>query len=356
MLRPELYYTVYLAIITVLTVAWCIKYRVNRRIQNNSAWESTASLLFIFLVISLFIGYRPISEFFNDMPQYQGKYDREAGMIFSFDWDTNNLIYDNLQSLFVSLSIPPRVWYVLMSFLYFGGIAYASFRLFPNDKIISFVFYLAAFSTFSYATNGIKAGVAASVFLVALANYRKPLISIFIAVLSYGFHHAMILPIISYIIVIFFKRDYLILALWLVSLLLAAAHVTYFQIFFAGITDEHGAEYLLGAFKEISGFRIDFILYSSAPIFIRFFLPQQSISGGYRLLWRAYTFANAVWLLCMYASYNNRIAYLSWFIYPFLLIFPFLQDGGIYAKYRYLNIVVLIHLSFTLFMHFIYYA
>ena len=53
---------------------------------------------------------------------------------------------------------------------------------------------------------------------------------------------------------------------------------------------------------------------------------------------------------------TNRIAYLSWFLYPIVLIYPFLQEEWEDDnQYRIFSVVMLAHLGFTLFMNIIYY-
>ena len=70
-----------------------------------------------------------------------------------------------------------------------------------------------------------------------------------------------------------------------------------------------------------------------------------------------YLTCNGIWMLCMYAQFTNRIAYLSWFMYPILLVYP---CYAIVDKNHPLVLVrqkvVLLHLAFTLFMDLIYYA
>ena len=130
--------------------------------------------------------------------------------------------------------------------------------------------------------------------------------------------------------------------------------------------DEHGAKYLTtyatsieSGFTGKTGFRYDFVLYSFIPILIFNIFKNQKdrVSDTYTFLINIYIISNAVWLLCMYANYTNRIAALSWSLYPVLIIYPFVNDIKRWSTKHDLNLsfVVLAHLSFTLFMHFIYY-
>ena len=143
---------------------------------------------------------------------------------------------------------------------------------------------------------------------------------------------------------------------------MAAAHITTFAQFFSGFTTEHGAEYLLGESGNDGtkgGFRIDFIIYSAAPVVVGWyalFKKKLQLSFLYKNLLNLYICLNAIWMLCMYAEFTNRIAYLSWFLYPIVLIYPFLQEQWGKNRYKAFSLVMLGHLGFTLFMDIVYYG
>lgn len=82
----------------------------------------------------------------------------------------------------------------------------------------------------------------------------------------------------------------------------------------------------------------------------------------YKTILNLYLCTNAVWCLCMYASYCNRIAYLSWFMYPIVLIYPLLKEdlSGCSllkgrSQYKLFSKVMSYHLGFTLFMELVFY-
>lgn len=363
MLAAALYHTVYLLMVLGITFFVMQRYatvefsvREDRAtIHNSIAWALTLFLVF-------FIGFRPISgRYFVDMRGYAINYKALFwGKDFHFTWDTNNIIFDNLFAFMGSVEIPVEFVFFMLACFYFVGITLACRKLFPKDVLLSLIVYLGAFSTFSYGTNGMKAGVAASIFLLAIAYRENKWLAITFLLISLGFHHSMTAPIAVYVICLLVKERQLFLYGWLACLLMAAFKITVFQELFAGLTDEHGAGYLAveGEDKRVSGFRPDFIIYSAVPIFVGNYLIRQFEieDDDYGFLWKLYTGTNAIFLLCTYGSYINRIAYLSWLMYPFVLIYPFLNaDLGDY-HYRYLKYAVYGHLGFTLFMSFIYYA
>lgn len=361
------YYShIYYGLITLLSLIVFIQYSAysQSRLQNDKQQHSIGVFL-LTLVLVLFVGFRPISgRFFVDMEGYDGYYSYLEGEAFSFDWHTYNLLFDNYFNFLASKSIPIAFFFFSIAVVYFGCIAWSCSILFPKDKIAAFLVYLGAFSTFSYGTNGIKAGAAASLFLMALAMYskRKWLWTLFFLLCSLGFHHSMELPVAAFVACLFVKDPKWYFAFWLFCFLMALFHVTFFQVLFSGFTNEHGAEYLLANGQNIrndllGGFRIDFALYSAVPVGIGWWAvyKKRIVSKNYLFLLNLYVFTNAIWLLCMYAAFTNRISYLSWIMLPIVLIYPFLKEEWGASQYKAFLWVAFGHLAFTLFMMYIYY-
>ena len=366
MISGTLYQPIYLIIVTILSVYVVMRYRIVEAFPHdieelNMKWLAlllTASLV-------LFIGYRPIADCFGDTMNYVTYYMTfNYGKPFMYIWNIErgfeSPLYDIMTSFFGSVKLRIENVFLIMSFLYYGGIFVACKKMFPNDTMLSLLVYLGAFSTFSFGVNGIRAGIAASLFLIAIAYRDMKWLSFLFLILSMGFHHSMQVPIVLFLFASFFKNTDFFWAIWIAALIIAALHITDFQELFAGLTDKQGADYLIINKKGnvVSGFRADFILYSAIPIFLGYYIIKrlQIQSEIYEFIWNIYVGTNAVFLLCTYASFNNRIAYLSWLIYPFVLLYPFLKtDLGDY-NYRYLRYVVYGHLGFTLFMDLVYYS
>ena len=361
MIPAEYYHNLYLFIVTIMTFFAMSLYNKWGKLFNAKGVSQLVAFVYLIIII-LFIGTRPVSgKYFVDMINYSGIYEVLMGQSFRFSWETDNLIWDNLFAWMASVYIPFWMWVLLVAAAYFGLMFWACQRLYGRDVLLAFVTYLGAFSTFSYGTNGMKAGVAASLFLVAMAYRDKLWISVPIALLTYGFHHSMAMVIASYFVVLFFKNPKYYFWGWITCLIIATLHITFFQTLFAGFTDEHGAEYLTateGSGGYIIGFRPDFILYSSVPVYLGYQILNkykfQSVT--YSFLLRLYIMANAMWMLCMYANFSNRIAYLSWFMYPIVLLYPFVSREKNQLQGKYLRRVVYGHLGFTLFMTFVYYG
>lgn len=363
MIPAYLYKHLYLLLVTVMTVYCSINY-YNKSIKplrhdtNNHIW-----LGYIFaLAVSLFIGFRPISGYyFVDMSNYD-IYFRAFSYGKHFRWilDGEDIIYQNLFYWLGAQRFASTALFVIMSLLYFMFAFRAMVKLFPKNALYGFIVFLGAFSTFSYGTNGIRAGVAGSFFLCALAFRDKKIKAIIYLLLSIGFHHSMIVPIAAFVCAWLYKNSKVYLAFWTLSLLIALFHITFFQELFSGMGSESAAGYLHGSddWGGKTGFRYDFVLYSMLPVvtgYIALFKYRLK-STEYSFIYNTYLLTNAIWMLCMYASFTNRIAYLSWLMYPVVLAYPYFCHRFMPAQATRLTQLVWIHLLFTLAMTYIYYA
>lgn len=319
--------------------------------QNGAFW--------LMVICILFIGFRPVDMAFGDMVGYNRGYKLTMGKTFSFESDTTNFIFDNILPFFAGLGYSATFYFTFIATIYFGAMYIACKKLFPNNLLVAYLACLTAFSTFSYGTNGIKAGAAASIFLVALAYKDKLWLTILLSLFSWGFHHSMSVVLIAYLCSRFFKGTKWYFWGWLVALVIATLNITYFQTLFAEYTDEQGVNYLRpDKYAYLTGFRPDFILYSIAPIVIGFYMVfiRHIKDAGYELWLRIYLLTNTVWLLSIYASFSNRIAYLSWFLYPVVLIYPYLKIIWHKRQYSFAKQAVVYQYLFTLFMQAIYYT
>lgn len=365
----QIYNYIYLFVVSFFTICAVQQYKTqlvdNLRqdnINNNNWGYPTAVILLIGLTLA--IGLRPETGNFSDSLNYRNYYYTfYDGEPFTFDSNADNLIFDNLLAWWGSVQLGISNFFFLMSILYFGCMFFACKKLFPKDTLIAFLCYLGAFSTFSYSCNGFKSGVAASLFLLALSYYRKKFICCALVLISWGFHHSMSLPIMAFIISIIYRKPKIFFIGWFLCVIISALHISYFQYLFAGLTsDEKALEYLTSnsdnGWEGKSGFRFDFILYSAMPMIVGYYaiFKKKIKSKMYTLLLQLYLATNAVWVLCMYVEYNNRIAYLSWFLYPIVLIYPFVNTNWSKNRMKILSKVVTYHLLFTLFMSLFYYG
>lgn len=366
MFPPSIYQPTYLTVATVLALI-CFSQYNNKKgaITVTNSHSIGGIILTVFYV--LFIGLRPttgkgLSDAFGDTVNYISHYNLLEGSPFFFSFDTENVIFDNLFSWWASENLGITPFFLLCNFLYFACAYKAIVKMFPEDRYAVFLVFLTAFSAYSASVNAVKAGVAGSIFLLALAYRQNLIISIPLVLISLGFHHSMNVLVAAYICCMIVKRPKYFYFAWIFSLCMALAHVTYFQVLFAGFTDDHGASYLLSVGEnwggKSTGFRFDFVLYSVMPLIMGWYaIKKRRINDNlYNFILSVYIFSNSIWLLCMYASFTNRIAYLSWFMYPIVIVYPCLLPQFGADRYKVFAKVATLHLAFTIFMNVVYYG
>lgn len=356
----EIYQLIYYGLVTILSIAQINLYKNTLNHRDNERQRTAVFFLVLFMI--LLIGLRPPDDYwFADSFWYNSSYHKIEGCKFIFNRDADNLIWDNLFNYFASKNLGISNLFLLSDVLYFGCAYLACRKFFPKDTFAAYLVFLGAFSTFSYSYNGIKAGIAASVFLLALAYRSNLILSIVLVLVSWGFHHSMQLPVVAYIIARIYPNPKVYFYVWIFCILIAICHISFFQSWFASMTDETGSKYLTQNAEnwgEISGFRPDFIAYSAMPILIAYtamYNKSIRLSKNYRFILSIYLITNSVWMLCMYARFTNRIAYLSWFLYPIVLIYPFLKENWGTTRYKAFAKAMAYQLAFTLFMQLIYY-
>ena len=273
MVPASLYQFIYLFLIAIMTFIVYGKYKNRDGLYYYESYYSDYIAIVLVIFMSIFIGLRPLNGYyFGDMGNYALFYNTfYDGVPFSFKPKIENILFENLFAWWGSVRLGYTSFFLLISTLYFVTAYLGIRKLFPNDSLAAYLVFLAAFSTFSYATNGIKAGVATSIFIWAIAYRNNLKICIPLILISWGIHHSMIMPVGAFITTMFFRNTKMYFVFWAFCLLMAIAHVTAFAHFFAGATTEHGASYLLGDGTNDGtkgGFRFDFILYSAMPVLV----------------------------------------------------------------------------------------
>lgn len=357
MIDGSLYSYIYTFLLTGITIHLSMQYsRYPTSRVRSSRIQPIGNSIWLLIFIILFIGLRPLHSAFVDMWGYNQFYQILASFHthFRFNSNTDNLIFDNLFHWMAKTGMDVGLFFLLIAIIYFYCMWLACRRWFPNDTLYAFVIYLSAFSTFSYGTNGIKAGAAASIFMLALSYCHQRLwLSVLLAFISWGFHHSMHVVLIAYGLVLLVRSPKYYIYGYLLCVILSVLRINPFQELMLSMTDEKGEMYLISTedWGGKTGFRIDFLLYSIVPIVIGCYtiFKLNIRSAVYNTMFNLYVSLNAMWVLSMYAAFNNRIAYLSWFLLPIVSIYPMMKLNMRHDQYRILNMVVWLYLGFKLF-------
>jgi len=222
---------------------------------------------------------------------------------------------------------------------------------------------LASFSFWTYGTNGLRNGIATSFMLLAFsyANSNKKIITYILLALSVSFHSSMMLLVAAYFLTVFIKNSKIYFLGWFASIFLSLTMGTYWEGFFMklGFGEENKLQGYFGE-KELyedsfasTGFRWDFLIYSSIAVIIAYyFIMIKKINDKhYKQLTNIYLMVNAFWILVIRASFSNRFAYLSWFMMGIIIIYPFLQKVYWKNQFSIIGIITLLYFSFTYIMN-----
>lgn len=348
-LIPLEYYTnvfYFVTLILVINLFFKVKYQ---NVLNNS----TIIQKVIVAILFLYVGFRPISgRYFGDMGTYAnifiayasgyvGKFEQDPG----FDWFMRNT------ASFLSVEL----FFLLAAFIYIYSHYWAAKRLFSVYWYYAFIMFIASFSFWTYGTNGLRNGLAASLVLLAFTFERKRAIAIALAFIAVSFHKSMLLPVVAYFLTFLINNSKYYLFVWVFCIPISLAAGGAFELFFAGLGfDDQRLSYLTegnvnGDEFSSTGFRWDFLLYSATAVASGFYfiILKQFKDLLYQRLFNVYLLSNAFWILVIRANFSNRFAYLSWFMMGLIIIYPFLKGNFMKDQPRIMGWITLAYFLFT---------
>ncbi|WP_027383236.1 EpsG family protein [Epilithonimonas caeni] len=312
---------------------------------------------FIVLVLILYMGLRPINvHYFGDTSTYAGifkamrngqeaKIQKDYVFNYFMKWCSN---FMDVHRFFLLLDILYIIPSLLFSRKYFGQ--YWFFAMFM---------FIGSFSFWAYGTNGLRNGLATSLFILGLYFYNRKVIMYMIFTLGYFMHASLIIPIAAFVVSGIYKNPKVYLYIWFASIPLSLVGGSAWTTLFAGLGfEDRTSGYLTNAEGNLeqfsqTGFRWDFLLYSASAVFIGwyFIFKKQIVDRFYIHIFGVYTIANSFWILVITAAFSNRFAYLSWFLMPAVFIYPMFRYKIWKDQYKTFAIILFSYFMFTYFMN-----
>lgn len=256
--------------------------------------------------------------------------------------DFISLVYYNNQSSFASDSgfvfltkflgsfLTVKQYFVAITFIYLTNYFTAIRRLVGNKSFWLVVGVAVSLGFTSYAINTMRAGLALSFIILGLAMYPNKWKMAICMLIGTSIHNSASIPALMMAICYFYSNTRLFYYMWFLSIPLSFLAGSFFMGFFADMSDDGRTHYLTDTeTKQYNiGFRIDFILYSLAPLAVgAYYIFKQKVNDKfYRLIYNTYVLTNMFWILVIRANYSDRFAYLSWMLIPFILIYPLLKQ------------------------------
>lgn len=312
---------------------------------------------FIVLFVIFYLGLRPISSWFGDMIIYNIEFENYVNGA-PFDQEKDFLF--ECMKFFYAKYLNADSFFFTCSFLYVYLLYLAAKKLFKDYWFYAFLMFIVAFTFWAYGTNGIRNGLATSVFIYAISRDKKIIVYLLL-IATYFVHKGMLIPIVAFCITSFYFNSKVYLSFWILAIPLSLVAGGFFETFFLnlGFGDDKLTTYL-GSFNQasegvelIGGFRWDFLLYSASGVFAGwYFIIKKGFNDVlYTKLFNTYLISNAIWILIIGANYSNRFAFLSWFLMGLVIIYPLLKSQ-IFAKQHIAIVrIVVIYFSFCYLMN-----
>lgn len=349
-IEAALYPKIFYGLVLLLCLFVVIKYSAS---SNNSLLlqkHPVGPMIALGTLLILFIGLRPVSHVFGDTVNYAYIYNHSLNLTHGFNF-SSEWLFDSYMFFCKLIGLPISVFFLGIEIGYIGCLVLACRKLLWESSWVAILFCVSAFSFFTYGTNGLRNGLACSIIVLAVtlvAQEKKYVTAAILALLAMGIHRSVILPIAAcFGAVALLNTPKIVVGIWGLSIPLSLVAGSRFTQFFASLgfddrMDSYSVIDLNESFSSM-GFRWDFLLYSAMPVLLTWYVHKRvDETGGYNedgstaladatsmrvfnILSGTYILANSFWIMVINANFSNRFAYLSWFLYPFVLAYGFLR-------------------------------
>jgi hypothetical protein len=235
---------------------------------HNSGYKVSKTGYFTVLFIIIYMGFRPISHYFVDMVTYSKSFlDYQSGATLSTEKDVLFEYFTLLCSKLMNVNF----FFFLCALVYIYPLYLVCKKWFPNYWFYAFLLIVSSFSFWAFGTNGIRNGLATSVFLYGVSK-EKRLLQFGLILLAIGIHKSMILPGLGFLVAQFYNKPKVMIAFWMFCIPLSLLAGGFWETFFAslGFEDDRISYLTEGNINDdefsSSGFRWDFLLYSATAV------------------------------------------------------------------------------------------
>lgn len=358
----------------------------NNLLQQNSMFPT----LFLTTLLIIYMGLRPISFAFGDTVNYAAGYYRRTGTAI-FEIDLNKeWLWHFIEVMCKQAGCTVNTWFLFIEIGYLG-FTFIGLRILLKENVwMAMLFFLSAFSSFSFGVNGIRNGLACSMVIFAFAiaanqNFAKLAIAAGVLLFAFGIHRSISIPIASFLAASYFiKSPKIAIYFWIASIGISLVAGGAATNFFSGLGfDDRMSSYANSMEQKANqfsqtGFRWDFLLYSAMPIWLTWYVTKKAekeraefgdtieeaetnITGAgriadahsmrvFNILATTYILANSFWVMVIRAAFSNRFAYLSWFLYPVVIAYGVIRLHIWEDQDKKAGLILLAHVGFTLVM------
>ena len=331
-----------------------------RQQQRSMALPLIMSLIFVF-----WLGGRPLSaRAFGDTVNYALEYAtmEASGVSVSMNWN-NEWIWRMLMTACKSSGMSVWGFFTVVEAGYILSALWAVKRFLPTNPMLGMLFVWTSLMFFTFGVNGLRNGLACHIMLLAMSFFfdDKYVAGLALCLLAFGIHRSVMLPIAAMFAGRYIVRDFrYAIVFWVASIFVSLIMGGAITNFFASLGfDDRMSSYNTTEYAESfsnTGFRWDFLLYSSFPVLMGWYVcVRKGIRDDwYRTLCATYCLSNAFWVMVIRAAFSNRFAYLSWFMYPLVIAYPLINLPVWEDQDRKTGMILAAYCSFSLFMQVVY--
>ena len=321
--------------------------------------RSGVPLFFFFICVFLFLGLRPLEGGgFGDMYIYLSDFRKYKQNIFS--GTRSDYLWHRYMDISSKL-FSERGFIMSCAFLYVYPLYRSSEMLVGRTRVLLFLMLIASFSFWPYGTNGMRNGIATSLFLWAIAANNWKVLRWGLIICSFMIHGSIIIPIIGYLVSFRFKELKYYFIWWLFTIVISLSLGGFVEAFIynLGYQDERMNYLVQGNINDDSfrytGFRWDFLLYSASGVYAgyRYVIRLGYSDENYERFLKIFLVANGLWILVIRANFSNRFAYLSWFLMAIVIFLPILKVRLFTNQSLWLSLVTIAYAGFTYIMYLI---
>lgn len=314
-------------------------------------------LEFIIAIIAiLLIGFTPvINQEGDDRTIYANTFNNFLYDGMEIPEDQKDQFFYGYQKLSSSFLPNYTWWFIITAIIYVANYFISCLKTFKQLAFPALLMVFISFGFYGYGVNTIRAGLALSFIVLAIFNYRNFYVFIPALIIAYFIHNSTGIPIIALILSRLFNKTFVYFILWFIAIGVSFVAGNYFNLLFEDLVIDNRASYFTDINENYKqGFRWDFVIYSLIPLVIGYYyiFVKHFKSQLYALIYNTYILANIVWVLVIRANFTDRFAYLSWFLIPFILIYPLLKGKIFYNQKKILGITLFGELAFLFLLYF----
>lgn len=281
---------------------------------------------------------------FGDKGLYSNFYSNISYMYEDYK-DLGWMAYVVLIKSFINSS-DPIYFFCITALIYTFSYCYHGYRTSSTEYWGYFIVLASGMMGFySYGVATIRNGFALGMVLIAMAN-KKWYSQIPFFFLAVTLHKSCLLVVAAYYFAKYYNNIKVATVIWIVCFFAAAAGFSILPYMDAiGGLDSRIESYAFSDNEDYNrGFRLDFIAYSLIPAIISLYwvVKCRIEDKKYKSLLTMYILINAFWLLVITMPYTNRISYLSWFLIPILITYPFFNNLIAFNKQKMFNMAAIL--------------